>query len=122
MNTERRRHLDELLSEASTRTVLLRLASRIVRGHDAEDALHEGLAHALAAIDSFRGESALLTWLHRIVLNASLMYARKHRRQPPSPVVPTRNLSGSASAAPDEDYERGQEMSRLRHAFAQLPG
>ncbi|MFM7148184.1 MAG: sigma factor, partial [Actinomycetales bacterium] len=39
---------------------------------DAADALQDALLSAFRRADTFRGESAVTTWLHRIVVNASL--------------------------------------------------
>lgn len=62
---------------------LLPVARRIVGSeHDAYDALQDGFLSAFKAIDRFEGASALGTWLHRIVVNASLMKLRASRRRP----------------------------------------
>ncbi len=39
---------------------------------DAADALQDAMISAFRRADSFRGESAVTTWLHRIVVNACL--------------------------------------------------
>jgi DNA-directed RNA polymerase specialized sigma24 family protein len=43
--------------------------ARLVGVTDAEDLAEETLLRALAAVDRFRGEAALSTWLHRIGVN-----------------------------------------------------
>jgi RNA polymerase sigma-70 factor, ECF subfamily len=55
---------------------LHRVASRIA-GHDAEDALHDGMMRAYQHAGGFRGQSAVATWLHRIVVNAALDIVRR---------------------------------------------
>ena len=45
--------------------------------HDAEDALQDTLVAAWRAIDSFRGDAQLSTWLYRIGSNAALARIRK---------------------------------------------
>lgn len=47
---------------------------------DAEDAVQESMLRAYTEIDSFRGDSAIYTWLVRIVINTSLMVLRKRSR------------------------------------------
>ena len=47
---------------------------------DAEDAVQESMLRAYIKIDSFRGDSAIYTWLVRIVINTSLMVLRKRSR------------------------------------------
>lgn len=51
---------------------------------DAADALQEGLIKAMRAAGSYRGEAAVSTWLHRIVVNACLDV---HRRRATHPTV-----------------------------------
>ena len=47
---------------------------------DAEDAVQETFLKAFRAIDGFRGDSSLYTWLYRIAQNQSLMKLRKRNR------------------------------------------
>src|SRR5216683_228324 len=44
---------------------------------DAADALQEAMISAFRRAGDFRGESAVTTWLHRIVVNASLDLLRR---------------------------------------------
>jgi RNA polymerase sigma-70 factor (ECF subfamily) len=62
--------------------------------HDAADGLQDGLVAAYRRADSFRGDAAVTTWLHRVVVNACLdrIRAAKVRR---------------AEALPDDLDERG---------------
>jgi RNA polymerase sigma-70 factor (ECF subfamily) len=50
--------------------------------HDAADAVQDAFISALKAIKTFKGESQLGTWLHRIVVNCCLMRRRSHDRHP----------------------------------------
>lgn len=58
---------------------------------EAADALQDALISAFRRADSFRGESAVTTWLHRIVVNACLDRIR-------------RKTVRAASALPDDDF------------------
>ena len=61
---------------------MLTVARRFLRvEQDARDAVQEALISAFRAIGDFAGEARLSTWLHRIVVNASLMQLRKRRRR-----------------------------------------
>ena len=44
---------------------------------DAADALQDAMISAFRRAGDFRGESAVTTWLHRIVVNASLDLLRR---------------------------------------------
>ena len=57
-----------------------RVAFRILHNvHDAEDAVQEAFLSAYRAMPNFKGQSKVSTWLHRIVVNASLLKIRKER-------------------------------------------
>lgn len=57
---------------------MLAVANRIVRdSHLAEDAVQNAFAKIFGNIDSFNRQSALKTWMHRIVVNEGLMLIRK---------------------------------------------
>ena len=73
-----------------------RLLFRAARGildddAEAQDAVQEGYLSAFLALDAFRGDSSLGTWLTRIVINqalgrlrASSRQRRRFARRPPS--------------------------------------
>ena len=64
------------------------LAVAIVRTtgdrEEAADALQDALISAFRHADSFRGQAAVTTWLHRIVVNACL---DRHRRAAARPTI-----------------------------------
>ncbi len=55
--------------------------------HDAADGLQDGLVAAYRRAETFRGDAAVTTWLHRVVVNACLdrIRAAKVRRTQPLP-------------------------------------
>jgi RNA polymerase sigma-70 factor (ECF subfamily) len=55
--------------------------------HDAADGLQDGLVAAYRRAHTFRGDAAVTTWLHRVVVNACLdrIRAMKVRRADPLP-------------------------------------
>lgn len=74
---------------------------------DAADGLQEGMIAAFRRAGSFRGESAVTTWLHRVVVNACLdrLRAMKVRR---------------AEALPDDLEERADRGSLVSSTDAEL--
>lgn len=58
---------------------LMAIAARIA-GQDAADAVQDGCLKAYLKADRFRGDSAVTTWLHRIVVNAALDIVRRRRQ------------------------------------------
>ncbi len=62
---------------------LLAVARRFLRNEeDARDALQDAFLSAFRSIEGFEGTARLSTWLHRIVVNASLMKIRTRTRKP----------------------------------------
>jgi RNA polymerase sigma-70 factor (ECF subfamily) len=75
-----RRHQDRLWAVA-----LRTLGDR----EDAADALQEALISAYRSAHRFRGDSAVTTWLHRIVVNACLDRVRRRAARPTVPLAGT---------------------------------
>jgi len=72
---------EELVRSYSGR--LLRAARRILASdEDARDAVQDAFVAAFRAVAGFEASARLSTWLHRIVINASLMKLRTRRRKP----------------------------------------
>lgn len=64
----------------STMAALLATARRLLRNEDeARDAVQSAYVQAWRALPRFRGDAKLSTWLHRIVVNESLMRLRSRR-------------------------------------------
>ena len=62
---------------------LLRVARRFLKNEeDARDAVQDAFISAFKSIQKFEAGAKLSTWLHRIVVNSSLMRLRTKRRHP----------------------------------------
>ena len=70
---------------------------------EAADALQDAMISAFRRADSFRGDSAVTTWLHRIVVNACLdrMRRRAARSEVPGGDERLMDALGTGHAAPD---------------------
>jgi RNA polymerase sigma-70 factor, ECF subfamily len=75
-----RRHKDRLWAVA-----LRTLGDR----EEAADAIQDALVSAYRAADRFRGDAAVTTWLHRIVVNACLDRVRRRQARPTVPLPDT---------------------------------
>jgi RNA polymerase sigma-70 factor, ECF subfamily len=93
---------------------------------DAAEALQEALLSAHRAAGRFRGDAAVTTWLHRIVVNACVDRLRRRQAQPTVP------LPGQFTAEDDERWFPGRNEPAapvvdhdtaivVRKALAQLP-
>ncbi len=108
------RHRDRLWAVA-----LRTLADR----EEAADALQDALLSAHRAAARFRGDSAVTTWLHRIVVNACLDRARRRQAHPTVPVpdgtrADSDRPTAAEPAAPSVDHDTALDV---RQALAQLP-
>ena len=76
----RRQELTELF--LAEKRYFLRVAGAVLRNPaDVEDALHTAFCSAWNAVESFRGESSLKTWLTRIIHNTALTTLRRSLAQ-----------------------------------------
>jgi RNA polymerase sigma-70 factor (ECF subfamily) len=93
------------------------LALRVTRDPDlAADAVQEAFIAAFRGADSFRGEAAVTTWLHRIVVNSCL---DRLRRVKPVVQLPDADLSVLADT---HDHHHSVEVRLdVRAALEQLP-
>lgn len=109
-----RRHRDRLWAVA-VRT----LGDR----EEAADAVQDALVNAFRAAHTFRGQSAVTTWLHRITVNACLDRVRKAASRKTSPVDDAERLDQLLE--PHESAEAPavrQDLHRqLQEALATLP-
>jgi RNA polymerase sigma-70 factor (ECF subfamily) len=85
-----RRHRDRLWAVA-----LRTLGDR----EEAADAVQDALISAYRAAGSFRGDSAVTTWLHRVVVNACLDRIRRRRSRPTVPLPDDDILDPAPDAA-----------------------
>ena len=94
---------------------------------DAADGLQDGMIAAYRRAGSFRGDSAVTTWLHRVVVNACLdrLRAAKVRRTDALPEDVEDRGTLVAAAAAEDDPGTAAEVSERRHrvlaALATLP-
>ncbi|KEF08050.1 MULTISPECIES: RNA polymerase sigma factor SigM [Streptomyces] len=103
-----RRHRDRLWAVA-----LRTLGDR----EEAADAVQDALVSAYRAAHTFRGQSAVTTWLHRITVNACLDRARKAASRRTSPVAETERLEQllephESAAVPAERQDLHRELLR----------
>ena len=106
------------------------MARRMVNESDAEDVTQDVLLQVVRKLPTFRGDSALPTWLHRITVNAALSHRRKravreeHRLHDPLDALlaevreapPSRGTVG-----PDTLLEHHETRRLIDTAIANLP-
>ncbi|MFC3503480.1 RNA polymerase sigma factor SigM [Micromonospora krabiensis] len=91
---------------------------------EAADALQDALLSAHRAAGRFRGESAVTTWLHRIVVNACLDRIRRRQAHPTVPLpdgVHSDSGSGTGGVEPAAPVTDHDTALVVRQALAALP-
>lgn len=91
---------------------------------EAADAVQDALVSAYRAAEGFRGDSAITTWLHRIVVNACLDRARRKsiRKTVPLPDQQDDEEKGGRDVAVAEDPTNDSDLSMdIAAALATLP-
>ncbi|MCR4592497.1 MAG: sigma-70 family RNA polymerase sigma factor [Bacteroidaceae bacterium] len=93
---------------------------RLVLTHeDADDVLQNTFLKAWMALDEFRAESKISTWLFRIAINESLSLLEKKKRSTDITSDPDEFLANQLLADPYFDGDETQAL--LQEAIAQLP-
>jgi RNA polymerase sigma-70 factor (ECF subfamily) len=96
---------------------------------EAEDLAQEVFVTVFKAIDTFRGDSRLATWIHRIAQNHArnrLKYHGRHKRRGDAPLEETTEESfavpetGSRLPRPDHEVEAHQAEVHIRAAINEL--
>lgn len=106
------------------------VAYRILgQAQDAEDVVQQTFLSLIEHIDTFRGESAVATWVLRIATNFALKILRKKRGLPTVPfgeqdesfdTVPHPDYIAQWREAPDSLVERAELRELLDRAIAEL--
>ena len=85
---------------------------------DAAEALQDAMIKAYKSAGSFRGNSAVTTWLHRIVVNACLDRIRAAGRRP---TVPMPDDHTAVAVDPEGDPGASALRITVHRALAELP-
>jgi RNA polymerase sigma-70 factor (ECF subfamily) len=97
---------------------------------DVDDVLQDVMVTALQKLPTFRGEAQLGTWLHRIAVNAALLYRRRkarlaavmpHRLADKTSEVHLRDLARKQPERPDREVLKQEEARLILRAIASLP-
>ncbi len=105
------------------RTRLWAVAMRTMRNpEDAADALQDAMISAFRRADTFRGASAVTTWLHRIVVNACLdrIRANKVRAAEPLAENPDRDTTLATLTTPVDAVEEMDIAADVAEALSSI--
>ena len=82
---------------------------------DAADAVQDALISALRGAAGYRGDAAVTTWLHRVVINSSLDRIRRRQTRPAV------SIDGHELPARHDDHAATVIRVDIRAALARLP-
>jgi len=85
---------------------------------DAADAVQDALVSAYRAAATFRGESAVTTWLHRITVNACLDLARRRASRPTTTLTERTDAEASPMPGP---FDAADTAATVLAALRRLP-
>jgi RNA polymerase sigma-70 factor, ECF subfamily len=115
---------------AAVRPRAMATAMKVLRsGDDAEDAVQEAFVKIWRSFRRFEGRSAFSTWVHRIVMNASLDLLRRsgaryetHARVQPQdqPEIP-QEFEPTDERTPETELSELETQMLVRTAIARLP-
>jgi RNA polymerase sigma-70 factor (ECF subfamily) len=98
---------------------------------DAEDVTQDVLLQVVRKLDTFRGDSQLSTWLHRVTVNAALAHrqkrANRHRHEAGEAADELLEAAAPETAvkrwnvAPDESALAAERHEVIERAIQQLP-
>ena len=96
---------------------------------DAEDVTQDVLVQVIRKLDTFRGDSQLSTWLHRVTVNAALAFRQKraNRQKRETADADTDVLEASEgpvtrwNVGPDEPVLAAEQTAVIEDAIGHLP-
>lgn len=119
-NPETRDYGFNMLVRTYQQRVYWHVRKMVIDHDDADDITQEVFIKIHKAINTFREDSQLFTWIYRIATNECLNFLNKKRRRF---FLPIENISSQLSAKIDQsDTISGDEIQRkLQKALIQLP-
>jgi RNA polymerase sigma-70 factor, ECF subfamily len=94
------------------------LMFKVVRAYatmptDRDDLFQEIAIQIWKSVTSFRGESAVTTWIYRIAINTAIRWIQKEKRNPTSSTQDMQHLLQENTGQPDERLEWLYHQIRL---------
>jgi RNA polymerase sigma factor (sigma-70 family) len=89
---------------------------------EAADALQDALVSAFRRAESYRGDAAVTTWMHRIVVNACLDRIRRRKARPSEPLPEDEDrMEELGETLEDDPAAELEERSAVLQALRTLP-
>lgn len=92
----------------------------VITHEDSNDVLQNAFIKAWSSLDSFHGDSKLITWLSRIAINEALDFLRKQKNRPTLSADDIETGIANQLMA-DEYFDGDEKEAQLQQAIASLP-
>ena len=92
----------------------------VITHEDSNDVLQNAFIKAWSSLDSFHGDSKLITWLSRIAINEALDFLRKQKNRPTLSADDIETGIANQRMA-DEYFDGDEKEAQLQQAIASLP-
>jgi RNA polymerase sigma-70 factor (ECF subfamily) len=90
------------------------------RSPDLEDLVQEAYLQLMKALKSYRGESRVSTFLHRVCVNVGLMHLRSKRRRPEEVTDEVPEVPMGEAADPERAAQVKQAATLVQRALATM--
>jgi RNA polymerase sigma-70 factor, ECF subfamily len=104
-----------------TRELAWRVLYRVVGdSSELEDLLQDSYVQLMRALRSYRGDSKVTTFVHRVCVNVGLMHLRKKRRRPEDPTDDLPDEPTHDSASPERAAQIRQAATMVQQALSTM--
>ena len=109
-----------MLVEKYQSSIYWHIRRMVISHEDAQDVLQETFIRVFRAMDDFREESSLSTWIYRIATNECLRLLNRRKEQAVSTEEVQEELMTKLMASEYVDYENEMEV-KFQQAILRLP-
>jgi RNA polymerase sigma factor (sigma-70 family) len=119
-NSDNRNYAFNLLVKKYQERLYWHIRKIVIDHDDSDDALQNTFMRVWSALDKFREDSSLYTWLYRVATNEALNLLKKRKRKYFLPIADVEHqLSDSLES--DEYFEGDEIQKKLQKALLKLP-
>ena len=109
-----------MLVEKYQSSIYWHIRRMVISHEDAQDVLQDTFIRIFRAMDNFREESSLSTWIYRIATNECLRFLNRRKEQALSTEEVQEELMNKLMASDYVDYDNAMEV-KFQQAILQLP-
>lgn len=116
----REKAFEQLINQYKER-LYWQIRRMVINHEDADDILQNTFIKVWQALDQFRGESQLGTWIYRIASNETLSYINKRKRNLWEQSIDNEGENPANQLESDPFFDGNETERQLQEAIGQLP-